>query len=38
MGGGGTEGGGGGGGGAGYIRSNVTLTGAIASPAVDVVP
>jgi hypothetical protein len=32
------DGGGGGGGGAGYIRSNVTLTGAIASPAVDVVP
>ncbi len=32
------QGGGGGGGGVGYIRSNVTLTGAIASPAPDVVP
>ena len=40
SGGGGTsnEAGGGGGGGVGYIRSNVTLTGAIASPAPDVVP
>ena len=32
------QGGGGGGGGVGYIRSNVTLTGAVASPAPDVIP
>lgn len=36
--GGNNQGGGGGGGGVGYIRSNVTLTGATASPAPDVVP
>ena len=33
-----SQGGGGGGGGVGYIRSNVTLAGATASPAPDVVP
>jgi len=38
MGGNSGEGGGGGGGGAGYIRSNVMLTGATTSPAADVVP
>jgi hypothetical protein len=36
--GGNNQGGGGGGGGVGYIRSNVTLTGAVTSPAPDVVP
>jgi hypothetical protein len=35
---GGTTGGGGGGGGGGYIRANVAIDGATASPAIDVIP